>query len=66
MTPLELLAGGVIVVLVWLSGMHAEERSRGGEDSIFGLDVVPLILGCLMCVAAIVQLLILGIKEAAK
>ena len=64
MTPLELLAVGVIVVLVWMCGMRTAARYVEGDEPDFA--VVPLIIGAAQVVVGIVWLLILGIKEAVK
>ncbi len=59
MTPLELLAVGVIVVLVWYSGAKFEHDWP--SESFF--TVFPLLAGI---VAIFVSIVWLGIKEAAK
>lgn len=64
MTPLELLAVGVIVVLVWMCGMRTAARYSDGESPDFA--VAPFFVGAGMAASGLVQLIWLGIKEAAK
>ena len=67
MTPLELLAVGVIVVLVWLSGFAAGDSNSKdramADDPIAG---VPFFLGLIAIIVSLAQIIVLGIKEAAK
>lgn len=62
MTPLELLAVGVIVGGTWFAGYYAGNTNRDCPS----WAVLPLCVGVLQVCVAIVHLLILGIKEAAK
>jgi len=65
MTPLELLAVGVIVVVTWWAGFFAAENSERKAD--FGFwPVVVLLLGCGSVASALISIFLLGIKEAAK
>lgn len=64
MTPLELLAVGVIVVLLWLAGFYSGGRYVDGLDPDFA--AAPFVMGSLAAVCSLVWLLILGLKEAAK
>ena len=68
MTPLELLAVGVIVVLVWLSGaaFAANTHSHYGDDDHQPTLFAPVLIGVAMVTFAVTQLILLGIKEAAK
>ena len=65
MTPLELLAVGVIVVLVWFAGLSAGLNSY--EKADFGYwPLVVLVTGGLTTLFALSWILALGLKEAAK
>lgn len=64
MTPLELLAVGVIVVLVWCCGVRTAKRYSEGDEPDF--SVAPFIIGAAQVIIGLLWLLILGIKEAAK
>lgn len=67
MTPLELLAVGVIVVLVWLAGFAAgDSNAKGRAMADDPIAEVPLLVGLLAIVLSLTRLLFLGIKEAAK
>jgi len=60
MTPLTLLAVGVIVVLIFLCGCEAE-RTQGSLPS-----VIPVLIGLAMIGWGLLWIIGLGIKEAAK
>ena len=64
MTPLELLAVGVSVVLVWSCGFYSGNRWVAGESPRTGW--FPLWLGLTVVLISIKDLVVLGIKEAAK
>lgn len=64
MTPLELLAVGVIMVVTWFLGFGSGRRYTTGQ--VADWMTTPVWLGLVLWVYALVWLLILGIKEATK
>ena len=64
MTPLELSAVGVIVVLVWMAGGYAGNRYVAGEHPRTAW--APFWVGLFLILVGIKDLIWLGIKEAVK
>ena len=60
MTPLELLAVGVIVVAVWSAGWIARDNQNAA------VTWLPLALGLVMFASGLVWIIVLGLKEATK